>query len=335
MKINTLVATMHKTDYALVDTMGLIDNCIVINQTDNVQSKSFKTDSAEVQWINSTDRGLSKSRNLGLKKSDADICLLADDDLVYLEKYTQIIREQFLKNPDYDIITFQVKGIEREFKKYHPRKRELNFFTSMKVSSVEVAIKMDKFRKNNIQFDTLLGAGSKYTMGEENAVLFECIKKGLKVLYVPIKIADLHLGESTWFEGFNEKYFISRGAAFTAMTKRLNWLLILQFAVRKYKIYRKDMGFLKAIKYMFKGKNEYLKDIEYQNSKQIYLNTPFLFKLFKDNLVVLLILSIIGAGIACLFNLSSLLTFWGIISIGLGAGAGILCGMFYLVFVKK
>ena len=52
---------------------------------------------------------------------------------------------------------------------------------------------------------------------EENALLFQCLRKKLKVYYIPKVIADLHIGESTWFTERNEQYFMGKGAAFAAM----------------------------------------------------------------------------------------------------------------------
>jgi hypothetical protein len=57
-------------------------------------------------------------------------------------------------------------------------------------------------------------------------------KKGLKLKYLPNKKADIHLGNSTWFNGYNSDYFIAKGAAFTAMTKLFSIFFILQFALK-------------------------------------------------------------------------------------------------------
>lgn len=44
-------------------------------------------------------------------------CLLADYDLIYVDEYEKIIIYAFEKNKNYDIITFKVEGIYKEFKK--------------------------------------------------------------------------------------------------------------------------------------------------------------------------------------------------------------------------
>ena len=94
-------------------------------------------------------------------------------------------------------------------------------------------------------------------MGEENALLFSCLRKGLKIHYVPAVTADLHIGESTWFTGRDERYFRGKGASFAAMGTIPAWILILQCAVRNYSLYKKDCSFVAAVKWMNKGKKQY------------------------------------------------------------------------------
>jgi hypothetical protein len=42
------------------------------------------------------------------------------------------------------------------------------------------------------------------------------------------------------------------------MSKKFSSILILQFAIRKYKIFKNEMGFLQAIKYMLAGRKHCL-----------------------------------------------------------------------------
>ncbi|WP_233134461.1 hypothetical protein [Geobacillus sp. 46C-IIa] len=133
----------------------------------------------------------------------------------------------------------------------------MGYLTSLKTSSVEIAFRPQKIKNANIKFNEQFGAGSVYRMGEENIFLFECLRKGLKIKYVPIKIADLYIGESSWFNGFNSKYFFDRGAVFGALSHRWALILIFQFALRHYKKYKSEMTLLNAIKEMIRGYKDY------------------------------------------------------------------------------
>ncbi|HAZ18610.1 MAG TPA: hypothetical protein DCY75_00365, partial [Clostridiales bacterium] len=50
--------------------------------------------------------------------------------------------------------------------------------------------------------------------------LHSCLQKGLKIYAVPDSIATLSdERESTWFRGYNEKYYYDKGVLFAAVSK--------------------------------------------------------------------------------------------------------------------
>ena len=114
---------------------------------------------------------------------------------------------------------------------------------------------------NNIRFDEAFGAGSKFEMGEENIFLADIFRKHLKIYYVPEKIGTLKVNHpSSWFKGYNEKYFIDRGASFYRMSPRYWRILVLQFVLRKRNICTDGMGSFKAFKMMHGGAKKYKKE---------------------------------------------------------------------------
>lgn len=259
-RFQVLVSTMNKSEqFELLNNMNLHSNAIIINQCTSEKKEVKRTKSNNLDWINSYERGLSRSRNMAIDNATGEICILADDDLIYVEHLEKLVLDAFDRNPDADIITFQVEGIDKKFKQYYSKERSLNFLTSLKVASVEVAFRLNSIKNNSIQFKEEFGAGSKYRMGEENIFIYDCLKKGLKIKYIPLKIADLYVGDSTWFNGYNEKYFSDLGAVYSAMSKRYSYILILQFAIRKYSLYKNQVSLLNAIKNMLSGRSEYLK----------------------------------------------------------------------------
>ena len=258
MNLQVLVSTMNQEGYNLLEKMKIDCEAVVINQCGKKSKENIEFNKFDIKWINSNKKGLSISRNMAIDNSDSDICLLADDDLIYVDNYKDIIIEQFKLYPKADIITFQIEGIEKKFKNYHSKPRKLNYLTSMKVSSVEIAFKSKSIKDTEVKFNETFGAGAKYFAGEENIFLYDCLKKGLNIQYVPIKIADLHIGESSWFKGYNKEYFIAKGAIFTAMSKAFSIPLILQFAVRKRNLFKAETSILSAIRLMLNGRKQYL-----------------------------------------------------------------------------
>ncbi|MDD2391378.1 MAG: glycosyltransferase family 2 protein [Bacilli bacterium] len=265
MSVELLISTMNlkniKEHKNLIKKMNITGNSTTINQVTDHSIQLFD-DLGKNSVFSFYDKGLSKSRNIAIEKSKSDICIIADDDVVYVDDYEKIVKNFFNLYSDADIITFQVEGIGKKFKSYYNKIRKHNYITTMKVASVEIAIKRNSVIKNDIKFNENFGSGAKYKMGEENIFLTQCLKKGLKIIYVPVKIANLYMGDSTWFNGYDKDFFISKGAAFTEISKKYSTLLIIQFAIRKYKLFKEYMKISQAIKYMKTGKQQYLKMVK-------------------------------------------------------------------------
>lgn len=260
MSVQLLISTMHQRNFELLDKMNVSSGAVVVNQCDEESIQTIEYKGNSVIWINTCERGLSKSRNMAIRNATAEYCVLADDDEVFDSNYAETIENAFERNKSFSVIRFKIQGIEKEFKSYSESRYEIGYVKSLQLSSVELAFRREDVVSNNIWFDEQIGAGTENLMGEENAFIFSCLKKHLKICYEPSKLADLHIGNSTWFTGFNEKYFLGRGAAFTAMSKQYSLLLIFQFAVRRYKLYKAENGFIDSIKYMLKGRRRYLKN---------------------------------------------------------------------------
>lgn len=259
MNVEVMISTMHQKDYSLLEKIGLRSNAVVINQCNNDERKVITYNGHRVLWINSKERGLSRSRNMALENATGDICLLVDEDEILSDEYVSIIQNAFQRNLEASVIGFQVCGIEGIFKIYkNESEKKVGYVRSMRMASVELAFRRIDVLEKEIKFNILIGAGTKYCMGEENTFLFDCMNNGLKVFYVPEIIGRVHLGESTWFKGFTREYFFARGAVFAAMSKKYSIALILQFIIRKIRLYRKEIRPDVALKCMLSGRKEYL-----------------------------------------------------------------------------
>ncbi len=255
MKIELLISTMNAKK-KLLDKINIHSDVVVVNQCGTDHIKVFKYKGHCIKWIDSSTKGLSKSRNIALSNASGDIVILTDDDVEYVDDYVNKINTAFSSYPEVDIIAFQVEGKDGKFKDYKNKKMSLNYFTSMRVSSVEIAMKRKKILKHGIYFNESFGSGAQYQMGEENIFLFDCLKNKLKLFYIPTVIAKLWLGNSTWFKGFNSKYFFDRGATYYEMFGFLAPVMIVQFIVRKYRLI-KEISLYQAFRYSFIGMFEW------------------------------------------------------------------------------
>ena len=264
MRLQVLLSAMFLKDESYIDTLNITTDAVVINQCDSESARSVKRHGISggeqtVTYVETTERGLSRSRNMAIDKADADICILCDNDVEYLPDYESRIMDGFEKHPDADLIVFYIERKEKPRPNYAASKR-MGYLSVLKIFSPEVAFKRESIR--GIDFDVRFGAGSgRYLMGEENIFLYDCLKRGLKIYYEPVKIAKLREEKSTWFSGYDDSFFISRGAGYCAMSRFGSLILILQFAIRKRFLYSENMSAGRALSYMFKGRREYLRDV--------------------------------------------------------------------------
>lgn len=255
--LQLIISTMHKSGMENFAAMKIQTDAVVVNQCEEDSVQMYTEGEHRIDWVNSSTRGLSVSRNIALKNATADIVLLCDDDEELVDEYSDVILSAFDVHPDADVIAFQVEGIEREFKKYSPDAKKLNYLSSLSVSSVEIALKRESVLKKNLCFQEEFGTGAKYKMGEENIFLYDCLKAGLALYYEPQCIAKLHMDDSSWFSGFNQKYFFDRGAVYYELFGTLKGkLMLLVFAKKNYKRFKNEMSFFASLKYMFEGHKE-------------------------------------------------------------------------------
>lgn len=255
-RTQTAISTMNLSDHSsLIKAMNVRGESITINQVTNSDSKVIQSkNNAQHTLLSFRERGLSRSRNRAIDAAHSEILVIADDDMHYENDYNQTITGAYDKLPKADIIIFHVdSGDPRQQKKLLKRGR-LNRIMTLKVASWQITFKRESILNSKIRFDENFGAGTQNYMGEENIFLYDAIRKGLRVYYVPSKIATLDdEAESTWFDGYTIKYFLVKGAVFKRISVLLCPLLIIQFAIRKYPVYKNCVTFSTALQSMVKG----------------------------------------------------------------------------------
>lgn len=258
MRLGTIISTIKLTDDKLnqIKKNMFSDNMIIINQTDKEIKEEYCLED-KIVIKNYNEKGLAKSRNRALYNNTYEFCLLTDDDVIYEKDIREKIIDAFDTNKDADIITFQYKKNHNIYgKKYKKKEFYHNRFSILKVSSIEIALRSEKINNLNIKYNELFGLGSKYIGGEEVIFLKDCLKKGLKIKYIPIPIAK-HPDESSG-KKIEKKIIFSRGAIFVELFNKFYWIFIVIFIIKKLKNY-KGFGRINAMKLMFKGAKEYMK----------------------------------------------------------------------------
>lgn len=254
MKLEVLVSTMKQTDHSLLEKMNIQSDVIVINQCDKYAHEQFCYKGNNVQFFHFGERGVGLSRNNALMRATADISVLADDDITYVQDYKEIILSAFQETPKADIILFNVPSKNPQRPTYNiTSSRRVRWYNCLRYGAVKVTIKTEQIKKNNIYFSLLFGGGARYGSGEDSLFIFECLKKGLKIYTNPSIIGYVEQQDSSWFNGFTDKFFIDKGALYYSISRRWAKLLCLQFIVRHRAMYIHTLSLRKAFTLMLKG----------------------------------------------------------------------------------
>lgn len=270
MKLEVLLSTMNLKNYKenikLVHKENITTNSLTINQITNSNIEEFNNANLKEKnrIITKNEIGLSRSRNLAIKESKADICILADDDLIYEKDYDKIIKEEYQKNKNIDIICFFVESNNKTRRIKRMITSKIDKLRAMRICSFQITFRRKSIMEHKIKFDENFGAGTYFDRGEETIFLWECINKGLKVKFVNKKIATVNQQESNWFKGYDKTFFEKQGAVFYRMSSKFYRILILQFAIRKYGLYKKELKVKEAISNMMLGANKYKEEQRYK-----------------------------------------------------------------------
>lgn len=220
MKIEVLVATMFQKDFSKYNEMNIQTDALFVNQDDRYAYQEGIINGKKMRMFTTPERGLSRSRNTALLRASGDICLLSDDDVRYDDDYASIVCEAFGRIPIADIIVFNTTIINSSqpiVRKSFDKIKKAPKYRSY--GSVRIAFKLSSIRKNNIWFNVNFGAGSVFSAGEDSLFLRDAKRLGLKIFEYPANIASVDYSTSTWFNGYNEKYFYDKGAFLAASYK--------------------------------------------------------------------------------------------------------------------
>lgn len=255
MKCEVLISAMNQKDISLIKKMNINSNAILINQCKENSFDMFENNNNIIKFYSFNERGVGLSRNTALMRAEGDIVVFADEDEIFVDNYESLILNEFVNNPKADVILFNVESLNPSRKQYTITKaKKINQFCCGKYGAVRIALRLNKIREKNIYFSLLFGGGAKYQNGEDSLFLHDCLKKGLSVYTSPIKIGYVKQEDSTWFKGYNEKYFNDRGVLLKKMYGPFFVFMCFRFLIKTNKYYKKDMSFKAAFLLMLKSK---------------------------------------------------------------------------------
>ena len=236
--VEVLVATMHQFSLKKYEEMNLQTDAVFANQADEYSYMTSNIDNHRVRMITTATRGVGKNRNIALMHADGDIAILADDDMQFTNGYESAVIDAFKKVKKADVIIFNIttEGYDHG-RRTNERIKRIHYHNAFNYGAARIAIKINSLKREGILFNENFGGGTIYSAGEDSLFIKELLSRGLKVYAYPYTIAVVNQANSTWFRGYNDKYFFDKGALFKAISRHLYWLLLLQDVIRHRKMY--------------------------------------------------------------------------------------------------
>lgn len=229
MKVQVLASVMNQTMENMIKNMNLESDAVIVNQCDRQGYEETERKGHKIRFYSFPERGIGRSRNEAIMRADSDICLFSDEDIVYEKGYAQRITAEFEKNPRADMILFNI-AVEKERRTYHiTQHRRVRWYNCGRYGAVSFAVRRDSLMASGVTFSLLFGGGAQYSNGEDSLFLKEFMRKGYRVYTAPVTIGRENAGESTWFAGYNEKFFYDRGVLYHYLYGALAGVMSLRF----------------------------------------------------------------------------------------------------------
>ncbi|MCX7714963.1 MAG: glycosyltransferase family 2 protein [Clostridia bacterium] len=259
MRVEVLVSAMHRDNLDIYYEMNLQTDAVIINQCDVCERIEGVIGRKNVKFYSFDERGIGRSRNQGIINSSGDICVFADEDCVFVDGYEEIIQDAFTKRPEADAFLFRV-DVKNSDRPVHiiRKNRRMRFVHAMRYGIVGLAVRRECLLKKNVWFSLLFGGGARYGSGEDTIFLTDLLRRGAEVYMSSTQIAETDCSASTWFNGFNSKYFFDKGALHAAIFGKKARLSVIVSSFRWCRKLGKRRGFLEILKLMNEGISDFL-----------------------------------------------------------------------------
>ena len=253
MTLEVLISAVNQNAEELIRAMNLQSKAILINQCEKNAYEECETAGQKVRVYHFAERGVGLSRNNALIRAKEDILLFSDEDIVYDDGYEQTVLEAFARHPEADMLTFNFRVPEERRTYYNKDFKRIRWYNCGRYPTYSFAIRREKLHAAGITYSLLFGGGAKYSAGEDSLFLYDCIKAGLRVYRTTEELGEERARESTWFHGYNEKFFFDRGALYYYLYGKLALPMTLRFILTKKSFMCKEIAPKKAYQLMRQG----------------------------------------------------------------------------------
>lgn len=231
--VQVLITTMNlETPKRLLEDLNIQTSFVIGNQANDITDESFVFRNNSGIIATRKEKGVGNNRNITFKYSSADICVLSDDDMRFVDNYEQVVVRMYKMLPGADVIIFNL-GNMGTGGRITKKTKKLNKRNYMNYGAARITFRRQSVSYYGISFNTNFGGGCLHSAGEDSLFLGDCLDKRLSVYVVPVAIASLlDNRESTWFNGYTDKFLFDKGVFLAIASSRLAKIYALYFALR-------------------------------------------------------------------------------------------------------
>ena len=266
MKIVSLISAVDQNIDAMLSGMRLETDAVLVNQLRDgehavdscgIKGSDISSDDHHIKCITMHRRGVGLSRNTCIDNCpDCDICLFTDEDIVYDQGYSDKIIAEYEAHPEADAILFNMRVCEGRRTYWNEQYDRVRFYNYGRYPAYSISIRKKVLDQSGVHFPLEFGGGAKYINGEDSVFLHDLLKAGVRIYKSPVCLGEETERESTWFKGYTDNFFISRGALYVRLYGVWAKLRAHIFLIRHKDMY-KDRGYASAYGLMKKGMNGY------------------------------------------------------------------------------
>ena len=252
-KIQLLVSAVDKDGAVLAEQMHIGSDAVIVNQCGRYGYEEIARNGHRIQVFAMAERGVGLSRNTALLHADADICVFSDEDIVLCGDYQEQIRRAYAELPDADMILVNVQVAPARRTYWNEDIHRINYRNYGRYPAYSITARHEALLRANVHYSLLFGGGARYSNGEDSLFLRDCLRAGLKIYAHTICIGEEKERESTWFTGYNEKFFYDRGVLYHYLYGHLARLMALRFLMSHRGVMCREIPWRKAYEIMGQG----------------------------------------------------------------------------------
>ena len=240
--LTVLVPTHHKSDeeiLALYDFLRIEGDAVFSVQRSEVGEKDIAYKGHNVHIASFDDVGVSKNRNHLLDLAPDGLCLCIDDDCVLQPDYEAVVLG-FFKKHGCEVALFNGLVPYEGNRKVHslPSAKVRRFKDVSYAGGPGLAYYGKAIKATGLRYDERLGFPNEIYAGEDSLFLRNLSKS--KLLFyrsedVVFTVAIDKEDNSAYFRGYDERFFLTKGAGGYLLYPRLSHLYLLHQVRRLHK----------------------------------------------------------------------------------------------------